>query len=173
MIPVLAADNAIAFVSGGFAAAAADSTIIASKSFETSVKSKDIVNSGTGAFASGAALAVGAVIPSFLAAVGAPLFAGSINSVAATASAVTSTFHRIYETIKRYVIGEGRPITEEEFIKALGYNELIDSLRQVLKEYVQRNNMTEHQLYSSTLDYKNISDDDKIKLAVRLTKGLL
>ena len=74
----------------------------------------------------------------------------------------------------------GRPITQEEFSKTLKNGDIIEAIRRNLKENASQYNMTEYQLYSSTIDticgnpaYKNISDDDKIILAARLTNGLL
>lgn len=81
---------------------------------------------------------------------------------------------------KKEVAGQGRPITQEEFLKTLNNQDIINAIRQNLKENSRQYHMTEYQLYLSTLDtirgnpaYKNISDDDKINLATRLTKGLI
>ena len=85
-----------------------------------------------------------------------------------------------YEKIKSYISGEGRPITQEEFLEALNYHGLIEKLRQSLKEYALRSNITELDLYSKVLDricknpaYRNIDEEYKIELARRLTDGLL
>jgi len=81
---------------------------------------------------------------------------------------------------KKEVSGKGRPITQEEFYDTLNNRDVINALRSNLRENARQYNMNEYSLYSSTLDtirgnpaYKNISDDDKINLATRLTKGLL
>lgn len=78
------------------------------------------------------------------------------------------------------VKANGRAITQDEFNKALRNDKLIKKLRENLKENARQQNMTDYQLYSSTLDtirgnpaYKNISDDDKSKLASRLTNYAL
>ena len=85
-----------------------------------------------------------------------------------------------YEKIKNYISGEGRPITSEEFLEALNYRGLIEKLRQSLKEYALRSNVTELDLYSRVLDrirknpaYRNIDEGNKIELATCLTEGLL
>ena len=94
--------------------------------------------------------------------------------------AVGSAFRSAYEKIKSYISGEGRPLTVKEFRETLSCDGLINSFRQVLKEYAQENGMTEHELYLRTIKvirehnaYSNIGDDDKEELARRLTVGLL
>ncbi len=93
---------------------------------------------------------------------------------------VASIFRSAYEKIKSYISGEGRPLTVKEFRETLSCDGLINSFRQVLKEYAQENGMTEHELYLRTIKvirehnaYRNIGDDDKVELARRLTVGLL
>ena len=94
--------------------------------------------------------------------------------------AVGSAFRSAYEKIKSYINDEGRPLTVEEFRETLSYDELIHSLRKILRAYAQEHNMTEHELYPRAIKvirehnaYINIGDDDKEELARRLTVGLL
>ena len=197
MIPVLANVTALEFVSGGFAAAATETSIITPEVLTAEIgktsETQTDKNSFGAAIASGAVTATsGSVILPFLTAIlsGAAVVTG-VAGVAITSGSVMSSgvgdgsfkstiLYRAYKIIKSYIDGEGRPITEKEFCEALEYKGLIDTLRQVLKKHAQQHNITEHELYLNMLDkirgnpaYTNINDEYKINLATRLTKGLL
>ena len=167
---------------GGFAAAAAESEIVTPEVLKANVADKSSVQPEEDS--RGFSGAIGAVGAAILYPMAIPL-AAAIAGVATTANVprsglVGSIFNRAYEIIRSYISGKGRPITLEEFLEALNYRGLIDKLRQNLKAYAQRQKMTEQDLYLNTLDkirgnkaYRNIDDEYKIKLATRLTEGLL
>lgn len=171
------ADDAIEFVSGGFAAAATDSENVTpevlarlnvhdKKSHAAGVVASSFVGLIAGHLI-GSGIAHSAKLAAIHSAAGAVLFPeGSIQSAC--------------KQIKNYILGRGRPVTQEEFNVALEYDWLFRLLRPILKDYAQKHNMTADKLYRRTIDaidenpaYKYISDDDKDKLAKRLTDGLV
>lgn len=146
-------DDAIEFASGGFAAAATDSENVTPEVL--------------------ARLSVHDDEPSRV-----ELLAA--NTFGFFALFPRDSIKRACEQIKDYILGRGRPVTQEEFNVALGYDWLFPPLRRRLKDYAQQHGMTADELYSRTIDainknpaYKYISDDDKNKLAKRLTDGLV
>ena len=179
MIPIFAPAAAVAVEAvGGFAAAAAEPQVLAAIIGGAAALGKQVI--AKQAAAQAARFALGRAIVPW---VGGVLLAG----------AVLYGGYKIVKHLKdkdrdfEVNIGKdglnvkaGRAITLEEFLKALSNKKLIAALREKLKEDARQHNLSEQQLFASTLDtvrgnpaYKNISDDDKIKLAKRLTAGLL
>ena len=169
-------------VIGGFAAAAAEAETVTPEVLKANVVDKSSVQPEEDSRGfSGVIGAVGAAILSPIVIPLAATLSGATTMANIVGSGLAgSIFNRAYEIIKSYVSGEGNPITLEEFSEALNYHGLIDKLRQNLREYAQQNKMTESDLYLNVLDkirrnkaYSNIGDEYKIKLAIRLTEGLL
>ena len=73
-----------------------------------------------------------------------------------------------------------RPITTNEFEQAIKNSEFIDSLRKILREEFIKNKTDSTTAYNDVLSeirkdssYQNIPDSDKVRLARKLTQGLL
>lgn len=179
MIPIIAAGAAAAVEAvGGFAAAAAAPEVLAAIIGGAAGIGRQII--ARQAAIQAGRYALGAAIAPW---VGGALLAGAIlyggyKIVGKLKDKDNIEFHFGKDGLN--FKANGRPMTKEEFNKALRNEELIEKLRQILKENARQYNMTDYQLYSSTLDtirgnpaYKNISDDDKAKLASRLTNYVL
>ena len=180
MIPVLVPAAAVAVEAvGGFAAAATSSEVLAALISGGFLLGRQIV--AKQAAAQTARYALGAAIAPW---VGGVLLAGTILY---GSYKIIKHLSDKKDNIELYagkdglkVKANGRPMTQAEFGKTLGNEGCIAALRKRLKENALQYNMTSQELYSTTLDtvrgnpsFQNVDDADKVKLAKRLTDGLL
>lgn len=177
MVPVLLAAGVAVEAVGGFAAAATSAEVLAA-----------IISGGTGvaialikrnAAMQVARYALGAAIAPW---VGGVLLAGTVlyggyKIIEKLSDKDKIELHAGKDGLD--VKASGRVMTQDEFNKTLRNDKLIQKLRANLRDKVRECNAAPVDVYLSTIDtirsnpvYKNISDDDKIKLARRLTNGL-
>ena len=180
MVPVLAAGGAaIAEVVGGFAAAAATPEVLAAIVGGVAGIGGQLI--ARNAAVHTARYALGAAVAPWI---GGVLLAGTIlyggYKIVQLLADKKDNIELHAGKDGLHVKANGRPLTTDEFSNTLADKKLVDALRKVLPENARQHNLSVHEVYLGTLDnvrnnpaFQNISDDDKIKLAKRLTDNLL